>query len=88
MGQGENGGLIIGVNPKSKALSGYYESSDTTGNITPECKFYFEGKFEFENIAIVSIATAYPEFLKEKIEVIQGRIQFQRNSGKATVVAS
>lgn len=83
---GENGSLIIGVNSKSKALSGYYESSDITGNIAAECKFYFEGRFESKNIAIVSVATAYPEFLKEKIEVIHGRIEFQRNSDKSTVV--
>jgi hypothetical protein len=72
---GENGVVIIGVNPNTKILSGYYESSDITGNITAECKFFFSGKVTISNVIPVKIVTAYPAFVEDKSAPINGKIE-------------
>lgn len=73
---GDNGSLIIGVNKKTKIISGYYEANDITGNITAECKFYFTGSFQADNSINIRITSAYPDFIKDKSNVVQGKMKF------------
>ena len=78
---GDNGALIIGINPQTKTLSGFYESSDITGNVTAECKFYFSGTFQSKNLANIHIAVAHPDFIRDEIKAIDGTIELKTKSG-------
>jgi predicted RNA-binding protein len=83
---GENGVVIIGVNPKSRTLSGYYESSDVTGRVTAECKFFFSGEIKAQNAVNVQIITAHPDFLEEKSKTVSGKVELQSKSDHSTLV--
>ncbi len=82
---GENGTVIIGVNAKTKALSGYYESSNSTGNITAECRFFFKGRLGAENVAFIQIVGVHPDLLQEGSKPIDGKVEHQSKSGKSLI---
>lgn len=74
----ENGALIIGLNPGTLDVSGYYESSDITGNITAECKLYFYGRLVSSTAAEIHVVSAHPDFLHEQVKEINGKLKLER----------
>jgi hypothetical protein len=77
---GDNGTLIIGVNKSMNKLTGYYETSETTGNGTNECQMFFSGKIDQKhNSTDLIMLDAHKGSLGAKSETFKGKLVLQKN---------